>query len=262
MILMHPGPQLTEKDVARFEKKHRTPLPESYRTFILRQNGGAPVRTSYHGRGGIKTGVQTVYELGGMEMKRAVDLYFPKVIKRGLLPVADTGGGDFIFVSLNTGATLLWDHEKDVEQPHEDDLLLLEPSLEHLLAKLEGPIVYRTPDWMANLAERGGAVDLDTFLLENDLETANDEGLTLAQLAARAGNLPLLRACLAREAKLAGAMALAATGGQREIVEFLLSQGCNINEKFDGEYPIWYASHVGPEFLDFLLERGAIDIFD
>jgi ankyrin repeat protein len=112
---------------------------------------------------------------------------------------------------------------------------------------------------MTVLARTGAAEDLQAFLSEHEVEEPNEQGLTLAQLAARAGNIPLLAATVEAGANLDGTMALAATGGQRAVIEYLLAQGRDINEKRKDRYPMSFALPHGPDFCEFLIEKGAID---
>lgn len=63
------GPLLTEEDIVSFERDLGGRLPDPYRQFLLRTNGGRPPRerdtVDVEGLSGSPTGIQVFYRLGG-----------------------------------------------------------------------------------------------------------------------------------------------------------------------------------------------------
>jgi hypothetical protein len=93
------GPALSETKVTELERNLRAQLPESYRRFLLANNGGRPRPDTVDVPGVGPTDVQTIFGIGraiassGLEENRKT---YAGRIPNALLPVAcDSGGGLF-----------------------------------------------------------------------------------------------------------------------------------------------------------------------
>ncbi|MBK6685934.1 MAG: SMI1/KNR4 family protein [Deltaproteobacteria bacterium] len=251
------GPKLSLADIRVFERRLSITLPPSYRKAILRQNGGVPERSLYPDAEDPVASVDVLFELGSKQMHDAI-AQLDGCLEAGFLPVAGSSGGDLLLVELRSGRALFWNSESGSDDFHPSELRALENDLGAVLRKLSGEPVAPEPDEVDRLAERGTVEDLQEFLRIHALEAKNSRGLTITQLAARKGNLTLLKACVERGASLDGAMASAAGGHQEAVVLYLLEQGRDINEKRNGRTPLLFAGHAQPEFFEFLLARGAV----
>lgn len=252
------GPTLSFEGIRAFETRHKIVLPPSYRQAMLKVNGGIPERALYPADGDPRAYLSFVFPVDGKAMRRAIESLDGSV-SAGFLPIAASGSGDYFLVQLATGAVYYLDHEGGDEVFDPRDLAYLEPDLDSALERLGGDPVLAEPSEMERIAEEGDAGSLAAFLATNEIDSPNEDGYTLAQLAARAGNLSLLRACMINGASLEGAMALAASGGQRAVINFLLGQGCDINELRRGRTPLTFSAHNGREFRDFMIRLGARD---
>jgi SMI1-KNR4 cell-wall len=137
------GPALTEQDVASFERKHGLMLPQAYRSFLLRTNGGRPERDLFPVPGFESNPVGRVHVFFGIgdpvescNLEWNLEVYADR-IPAGLLPIATTEGPDKICLATSgdaPGAILYWDGYQGSNA--QGRLYLLAESFEQFLGKL------------------------------------------------------------------------------------------------------------------------------
>jgi hypothetical protein len=128
---------LTVNDLNAFEGKIGYPLPEEYRNFLLKHNGGRPIKPAYFyyqqrlPDGDIMpssaqiemfTGL-AAHSTGGLEWKVE---NFRDRIPKNLLPIASESTGSAICISLDgedKGKVYLWDmgFEEEIDEGSEPD---------------------------------------------------------------------------------------------------------------------------------------------
>lgn len=112
MIKNTQGPA-TLNDIKAFESRHHIVLPKSYIDFILRINGGVPSPSIYEN---IKTGssiyIASIFPITHGKIEKVIQREFPYCISIGYMPIAHNAGGDYVLLSIKTGAIYFWDHEK------------------------------------------------------------------------------------------------------------------------------------------------------
>lgn len=97
------GPPLTEEHIASFERELGVRLPDPYRRFLLRTNGGRPPRekdtVDVEGLSGSPTGIQVFYRIGGAVKSSELTWNRETLCERipdNLLAIAsDSFGSDF-----------------------------------------------------------------------------------------------------------------------------------------------------------------------
>lgn len=102
----------TEVDVSHFEMGIRARLPDDYRAFLLRYNGGYPTPNGFRG------GNEVLNHFFGLWQKRA-DLNYELLAHRGFIPdgtipIASDAFGNLILLEVarpNRGRVWFWDHE-------------------------------------------------------------------------------------------------------------------------------------------------------
>jgi hypothetical protein len=128
--------------IQEFEQRAGVVLPDAYRAFLLRTNGGEPTpdRLLVPGWRGKSTSINRFFglETGGQydieRTLRGVGAYAPP----GFVPMAEDTGGNLLLLGLNAqylGKVFFWDHE----EPRGDDPLKLREvagSIDDLLDKL------------------------------------------------------------------------------------------------------------------------------
>jgi cell wall assembly regulator SMI1 len=121
------GPKLTEKNISEFEKQFNIKLPDDYRAFMLKNNGGTPEEDWAFDFVDITTNtktdsdIQNFFVIYDEETYKDDDLRKSYRILRengevpvGILPIADDPGGNLICLSVsdkNYGEVFFCDHE-------------------------------------------------------------------------------------------------------------------------------------------------------
>jgi hypothetical protein len=111
----------SEREIAKFEKANSIRLPEAYKSFLLRHNGGAPMpdKVAVPGWHGGFTGLNTFFSLNDDDdLQDNLDTYEDRVPK-GFLPIADDPGGGLFCLALKgkrAGQIFFWDHEDELDE--------------------------------------------------------------------------------------------------------------------------------------------------
>lgn len=113
-----------EADVSHFEMSIAAQLPDDYREFLLRYNGGYPSPNGFRG------GDEVLEHFFGLWQKRA-DLNYELLAHRGfipegMIPIASDPFGNAILLEVsrpNRGRIWFWDHERS-DQPEKAVSLL------------------------------------------------------------------------------------------------------------------------------------------
>lgn len=106
-----------EKEVAAFEEKFRMALPEPYRKFLIRYNGGETPNTSFK-INHEDSDVRAFYGIGDVEYSFDKILEFDVYLKRGLLPIARDFFGNYVAIGISadeSGKIFFLDHEKNMK---------------------------------------------------------------------------------------------------------------------------------------------------
>ncbi len=135
---------LNDKDIERIEKRLKVKLPNEYREFLLKSNGGKPVPDTVKHDGEYFDYVSYFY--GARFNTYADDLFrnveeYSEYILPHYLPIADSPGGDVYCLSLKPedyGSIYYWDHEMANYDgdPWEENMVKLAGSLNVFLAGL------------------------------------------------------------------------------------------------------------------------------
>lgn len=108
-----------EKKVSEFEKQLNVVLPEQYRKFLLRYNGGDAGDTNFKIKGEGSDDLRNFYGIGDVECSFSeIDPDDLKdIIKNGILPIAEDYYGNYISIGIteeNNGVIFFCDHEKNL----------------------------------------------------------------------------------------------------------------------------------------------------
>lgn len=145
------GPKLSEQKLSKFETKIAYRLPEDYRKFMLRQNGGTPVMEmmfSFQESGKNSDSViDSFYAIAAeadvTTISEAVETYIVSGrIPSSLLPIADDQFGNQLCIDVSgetRGAVYFWNHERE-SSVHDTSLVfplsLISGSFDHFLGLL------------------------------------------------------------------------------------------------------------------------------
>ena len=135
---------ISENDLKNVENKIGYQLPDEYKSFLLKHNGGRPNLDGVRHNGEHFDYVGHFYAIRG-EMYHDDLIHqikeYKDMIPEGYLPIGESPGGDVFCISLKDptkGALFHWDHEEanyDGE-PWEYNMINLSPSLNEFIKGL------------------------------------------------------------------------------------------------------------------------------
>lgn len=225
---------LNEERLVEFEDWLKARLPDAYRNFLLRQNGGHP-----HKHLLSDCYLEAFYGItdsnANMSLKCNVDLVAGD-LPSSLIAIGYAGNGDRICLSLEDDQIYLWEHEVEFDGvvAKSEGLVPIAKNIDELLTKLEGDDPPVPDEEVDNIGRWGDEGLLEEFLAKgHDINEVTSSGRSLVRSAAWALQLEFLKECVRRGAELNGRGLLHATAVTRDVVmaEYLLDQGVDPNEK-------------------------------
>jgi hypothetical protein len=142
------GP-FNEKVLEALEQVWGFKLPSSYRTFILKYNGGVPINDTFYFKNDLSRGALIQIFLGVTPEKNANLLKHLQTyqgrIPNAMFPIAYDPGGNLILLAVkgpDRGKIFFWDHENEVdsdldEVPRYSNLTLIADSFNEFLSILK-----------------------------------------------------------------------------------------------------------------------------
>lgn len=139
-------------DVKKFEEMHNVSLPEEYKKFLLKNNGGKPVaEDAFHYESELETYSDSAvrYFFSLFSDNNSVEYNFEiyvlaKRIPSSMLPIAADYAGNVVCISISNdtfGKIYFWDHEEELEDddnnPSHDNLYLIADSFTEFLGSLK-----------------------------------------------------------------------------------------------------------------------------
>ena len=140
--MLEVGPTLTELQVDRLERQSGIALPKSYRSFLLRYNGGRPEPAFFPIRDFDRNPFGAIHFFFGLSRTvRSNNLDWNISMYRGrmpreLLPIAGDELGNKICLAVsgtNAGCVYFWDHDHEHLPPTYANLYLIASSFEEFL---------------------------------------------------------------------------------------------------------------------------------
>jgi hypothetical protein len=256
--LSEGGGPAREEDVRGAEEGLGASFPADFRAFILQYNGGFPEPTMKflitRDRGkSILTQLYAVGESVEPAWHRLLDetAILQVDLPRGVAVIGRDPFGNKICLGLSgrlRGRVFFWDHEV---LPRAFDrmrgLVEIAASFSAFMDSLE-PEPPEIEHPIRALARRGSPADLESYLAKGgSLSDCDKYGLPLVIACAVEGNLALIRECHRLGASMKNLIHCAARNRNREVVEYLLSVGVDVNERLDNPRDV---SDLGKTALD------------
>lgn len=140
------GPPLLPEDIRDLETRLRVALPEEFKEFLLKYNGGRPTPDAFPFEGLENNpygAIQVFFRIGGPIESSTFDWNMHIMEGRlpaGLFPIACDGGGDLICLSLSgddAGAVVFWDSFGEPKGPSYSDVYRIADSFTAFLDGLQ-----------------------------------------------------------------------------------------------------------------------------
>lgn len=213
--IIHSNDLISPDEIGDFEKRWGLKLPKSFRTFLLKHNGGRPIPAAFPISGMQNNPIGEIQVFFGLNAKiNSSDLNW--VLENlgvpqpdGLLPIACTDGGDYICISTNeSGRVIFWDRlacwGKDTWSP--SDFYLVAEDFDDLLSKLHEHV----PEDESEIERILRTDDLDGMvrLLDSgfSIETVDENECTPIERAAIKARPAMIQLLFERGAKLRNAL--------------------------------------------------------
>jgi cell wall assembly regulator SMI1 len=270
MILTDSVPALTPEVLNAFEDEIGGRLPDDYKRFLLKSNGGWNEPTlGLHWNGELHKVPDFCRLLATDEIgiRRALRNLREMNID-GYLPITSTQNGEDICLdfrdNIGTVWLLVYFYENDV--PVDATKVYIAESFTEFLKRLvEMPEPYCR---IEELGKRGTETDLEAYLAEgNSIDAVGKNGHPIVREAIKFGNLSMIEACINRGASLSKTIHQAVKNRRPDLVKRFVEAGVDVNEQDEyGDRPMSYVGGTalpGDEgalnrsMKDLLIELGA-----
>lgn len=138
--ILDSAPKIDSAKLEWVESLFRFKLPNDYKTFLLRFNGGRPLKSSFDfvGVDGLQntSDLKMFYSIGNPEsednLETNITYYWENErLAKSVIPIAVDYGGNLICMSIlakDYGAIYFWDHEFELELELDENLAKLDNS--------------------------------------------------------------------------------------------------------------------------------------
>lgn len=147
MIIENPTPELINQNIINtLEDNLHTKLPNSYKSFLLKTNGGSPINIYFMIKSCNRLGA--VQNFFGMHKQSYRDIFSKRLIFIDRIPpntlaISSQPNGDLILLSVSGsdyGKIYYWDHDWEVEDgeiPDYSNLTLIADSFDEFISMLK-----------------------------------------------------------------------------------------------------------------------------
>ena len=142
MKLNETGPELSSKDIKRFEKKQGIKLPEPYKKFLTENNGGYPGKSLFKISDAQGESVLNIFfGIGDMYDNLAdfIRIYKGRMPEE-FFPIADDSNGNSICLGLEgqyQENIFFWDHEQENEDADMSNMYFLAKDIYEFVESLQ-----------------------------------------------------------------------------------------------------------------------------
>jgi hypothetical protein len=190
----NPFGRLSLRSLHRFERQHDLRLPEDYRQFLLKHNGGAPspmntIDSEEEGRA-TSSDVQFFYGIHNGEnwasIEWILECFAGRIVEEGLPIASDSGGNQYVLITRGEreGQIYFWNHELETDLPSYQNMSRVAGNFAEFIEKL---YEYVEPDESEadRILRQNDLVGLEKLLKSGyDVEKTDEYDRTLLEQAA------------------------------------------------------------------------------
>jgi hypothetical protein len=257
------GRPLDTLEISALELSLGAKLPLDYRNFLSTQNGGRPIPSMLELEG-LQVRVRELFAANSGDSRDLLRRHesLRDVLPSGVLPIGLDTGDNYFCIALvpgQSGAVYWKDHESLLSESEEGLTKVADSfsqfiDLLHLKSELTVAI-----DPIESLGRFGTRQALRDYLVGGkSVNSVSEGGRTIAQEAARFGNVALLKACHEFGANLRGCAHLGALNGHFDIVRYLIEEAnVDLEERNESGWTILSCTSLDPELANYLRGKGA-----
>lgn len=254
--ITNKGSKIYLKNISDWEIKNNVNLPDDYKNFLLKYNGGNPSLNTFNSKKGKIYQILSFFELSNILDEKYVD--YDSYIPKYMYPIGNDSGGNLILISLEKdtyGNIIYWSHESS-------EIEIIENSFNNFFNILT---VFKHELDFEEYCENN-QIDKAIELVRKglDINTKNESGLKLIQLVCfyhinKKHSMKLIKLLHEKGSNLENIIYWI---GNIELIKFLLENAVDINEKKPTNGDTCLIKHVKdyityiPLYI-FLLENGA-----
>ncbi|MDN8541951.1 SMI1/KNR4 family protein [Erwinia sp. DT-104] len=135
---------VSEKEIFDIESQHAIKLPDSYKDFLKKHNGGYPQPDGFDfADGSDGSSIDKFLEISSSKSESLIEYFrnYKDRIPENYFPIAKDPGGNLILIEINSGGdnVYYWDHENEAEdgdKPGMDNMHLIASSFDNFLNNL------------------------------------------------------------------------------------------------------------------------------
>ncbi|MDX2109953.1 MAG: SMI1/KNR4 family protein [Verrucomicrobiota bacterium] len=234
-------------EIRSFENKHHLLLPEDYIDFLLKVNGVKNLRfdkctfNKAEHRSEVYR-LSVLYPLFDHWDRHVSENLSFETVPKGFVKIGHDNITRPLMIccrKLNYGK-VFYNHDHSFKS----DSTKISPCANSFLDFMNSLLPDHNRDFLDELVTFGNPSDLDNYLAKENLHKVLFESKyvgpsTITSFAVSAGNLEMVKACIARGAATDYLLCAAVEFSQPDIVEYLLDLGIDVNQRdFDGKTPM------------------------
>ena len=210
---------LSPDKLLEFEHEHSLALPDDYRQFLLKHNGGEPhpMNAVDFKEGGVpnSSDVRYIYGIHAGEywaqIEWHIEQYKGRIIREGLPIAGDSGGNQYLLIVKGNklGQIFFWDHERETVHPGYNNMSFVAADFTEFTKRLYEHIEPEEPE-TKRIIRKNDIEGLKQLLASGyNIETTDEYGRTLIENAAIHNRPELIQMLFDKGAQLRKAPQLA-----------------------------------------------------
>ncbi|UXP33872.1 SMI1/KNR4 family protein [Reichenbachiella agarivorans] len=217
---------ISENQLVDLENQLGKPLPNDYKSFLLKNNGGRPEPNFFRTLSGdYETDIQFFYGITKGIYSIQDNLFQLKSrLPKGKVAIANDSGGNYILLDINTNQIFFFDHEIEevffVSESFTDFVNSLF-NVDQGESELDRAIESQNIEFFKSILSSGTDI--------NNITNEFDQSAFIA-ICLR-GKLKLARFFVENGVSIGGGLFASSSNGHVNLVEYLLQKGANPNER-------------------------------